>query len=68
MIHFFSAPLTLHTPVPPFPAPTLRTPLPATLHLLLNPTVAATTSLDSNIRLWDVELGKPLKVIDAGAG
>ena len=30
--------------------------------------VAASSSLDSHIRLWDIEAGKQIKSIDAGPG
>lgn len=30
--------------------------------------VAASSSLDSHIRLWDLEAGKQIKAIDAGPG
>lgn len=31
-------------------------------------TVAASSSLNSQIRLWDIETGKQIKQIDAGPG
>lgn len=31
-------------------------------------TVAASSSLDSHIRIWDLESGKQLKAIDCGPG